>query len=606
MTAICQRNRWPLTHALVAVLLFFASAARAQNAAPEKTPAASQSGVITGNLVVSGSDSPAGATAMAYLIGTPTQGRSKPVDSGGNFRFDGLEAGVYSVSAYLPGFVSSPPASPEESRRLYHPGDSVSLNLIKGGVVTGTVTTGTNGPVVAAAVRAIRIKDLNGQPEPLVIQVRERQTDDRGVYRFYGLPPGVYLISAGGQSSSYGGNLPGAYDNDVPTYAPSSTRDTAMAAMVRSGEEIIADIQYHGDSGQVISGTLAGLVQPAMGFGTPSGTVILIDVRNHAMLASVGASSYSNNGFAFNGVPDGEYELFAQQFLPSRDILRSEPRRVKVQGASISGINLTVAPLGSIAGHLVLESNPPADCVTRRATASLETLIVARRLKQEAKPSAGKPGSPENSAEIPLSNTMNLRLDSVPDVKGDFLLRNLNAGLYRIDSDLPSAGWYLRSIVIGTQPTPGKSSAPNVPRDGVTLKSGERVTGLTITITEGAAGLRGRLSVAEGQSLPTGLRIYLAPAERESRDDVLRFFEARADGDGRFALDNIAPGRYWIIARPDDESDPAKVKPIRQDSALRTRVLRRAEELKKEISLKPCERSSDFDFPYLTSPPPGQ
>jgi hypothetical protein len=122
-----------------------------------------------------------------------------------------------------------------------------------------------------------------------------------------------------------------------------------------------------------------------------------------------------------------------------------------------------------------------------------------------------------------------------------------------------------------------------------------------VTITEGGASLRGHISAAEGQRAPAGLRVYLVPAERESADNVLRFFEAAADTNGGFALDNIAPGRYWLIARAADSGEPAKVKPIRQESALRARVLREAEALKKEISFKPCEQTVDYVLPWTAA-----
>ena len=98
------------------------------------------------------------------------------------------------------------------------------------------------------------------------------------------------------------------------------------------------------------------------------------------------------------------------------------------------------------------------------------------------------------------------------------------------------------------------------------------------------------------------MRVYLVPAEREASENVLRFFEAAADGDGRIALANIAPGRYWIIARPAEESGSTRVKLIRQNSDFRAKVLHEAESLKKEISFKPCERTTDYDLPYGPTP----
>ena len=577
----------------IAMLSFSAPQLRAQNAATESKTAAQPTGAITGRIVSQSGDKISGAVVWAFPVGVIAQSRSTSVDSNGAFKLEGLNAGVYSVSCSLPGFVPAPQPSPDDARRYHHTGDSVTLTLIKGGVITGTVTTATNTPVVAAAVRAYRVRDANGQPDPGVLQPRERPTDDRGVYRFYGLPPGAYVVSVGGAGRYYGGTSASPYDNDAPTYAPSATRDTAMEIVVGSGEEITADIQYRGEPGQAISGTLAGLTQTSsqlMGaLGTATGTVTLTDVRSRTVLMSAPSSSLTNYSFAFYGVSDGEYEIVAQQYLQTRETLMSTPRRVIVRGADVTGINVSLTPLAAIAGRIVLESNPPADCVKRRATAAQETVINARRLKPETKP-AGKTAKTEPTAEIPLA-LANQAADGVPDAKGDFILRNLQAGSYRIDSQLPGAGWYLKSITLGPQTTPTKASDPNIPRDGMNLKSGERASGLTVTITEGAAGLRGRVSVVEGQRVPTGLRVYLVPAEREVAENILRFFEATVESDAGFAIGNIAPGRYWIIARPADDGDPAKVKPIRQDSALRARVFREAGFANKEIPFKPCERT---------------
>ena len=97
-------------------------------------------------------------------------------------------------------------------------------------------------------------------------------TDDRGVYRMYGLLPGTYIVSAGGMTRFFGGYGTTAHDQDAPTYAPSATRDTAQEVVVRSGEEATADIQYRGEPGHAISGTVLGF-PPAQGGMSYGGTV---------------------------------------------------------------------------------------------------------------------------------------------------------------------------------------------------------------------------------------------------------------------------------------------------------------------------------------------
>jgi hypothetical protein len=518
------------------------------------------------------------------------------VDAGGSFRVDGLDPLAYFVWANIPGFISD--TVPNEQRRYYHLGDSVTLTLTKGGVISGTVSSSTNTAVVNTTVRAFRVRDENGQAVQNVIPARERFTDDRGYYRLYGLQSGFYVISAGGAGRFSG--FPNQYDSDAPTYAPSSTRDTATEIFVRSGDEATADIQYRGEPGHSISGTLAGLVttQATMFSGA---TIQLTDIRSRAAIMFASASSQNNYGFSFYGVSDGEYEVFASRYSSSGDTSVSEARRIKVSGADVSGINLSLFSLASISGRLVLESVPKAECVKRRSTALQETVIGGRRMIQETKTPRSAAKTQTATNEVPISFA-NQNFESIPDTKGEFILRNMHNGLYRFGTQFPENGWYLRAITMGTPPAMAKPSDPNIPRDGLTLKTGEKVSGLTVTITEGAAALRGHLVAAEGQRVPAGLRVYLVPAERESAENVLRFFEAAADTSALFAIDNIAPGRYWLIVRPADEGDPAKVKPIRQETALRARVLREAEALKKEIAFKPCEQAEDYELPWTAVP----
>jgi len=580
---------------IVAQFISMASTCWAQQAAGSTTPSERPNGMITGRVVNSAGEPLSGAVVYASSLGSTTRAQRGTVDIGGEFKIEGLEAGLYRVSASAPGYVPESQPSPTDAQSYYHIGDSVTIRLFKGGVITGTVT-GPKGPLVAVGVYAIRVRDEADKPLMPSTGFGERATDDRGVYRFYGLLPGGYLIWAA--KPGIGLIAPTGYDNDTPTYFPSSTRDTASEVVVRDGEEMTADIQYRAEPGHAISGKVVGVGESQTQFS--SGAAInLIDVRDRSSLVGASASSNDNFSFAIYGVADGEYEVSAFQFLQSRDELRSPPRRLTVRGADVTGIILTLAPLASIEGRLVFENDPKPGCGKRRETAAQETIVFGRRYESEKKANVAAKTDPLADVSLSVTNYVSTGLG---DAKGSFTLKNLPPGSYRIDPHPPASGWYVRSIAMrATQTVAARAASLVVARDGITLKPGERVSGLTVTITEGAASIRGRLSVAAGQSLPPRMRLYLVPAERDSSEDLLRVFEGTVANDGTFMMGNLAPGRYWMIAQPAVQSDSNSVKSIKSDSAFRAKVLLDAEALKKEIAFKPCERTTDYDLPY--SPP---
>ncbi len=543
------------------------------------------SGVISGRVTTAGGE--LASTTSVYVSASGAMGppRSTLVSSDGSFKIEDLEIGVYRVWAGAPGFVLDAPTG-AEARGFIHTGESTSIRLKKGGVVTGTVLNSNNAPLVAVPVRAFRIRDEAGKPIETVSSFNERFTDDRGVYRIYGLMPGTYIVAAGGVSRFYGGFGTTGFDQDVPTYAPSSTRDTAMEVMVRSGEEVTADIQYRGEPGHAISGSVSGIPQLASGnYG--GANINVIDVKSKIILVSVTASSMNEYAFAAYGLPDGEYELVAQNFSQTRDTRASDAKRVKVQGADVTGVNLVVAPLPAINGRVVLDTTLAPDCVKRRETALQETIIFARRDKQATK---SEEGNSNATAQVPMIFAGQIA-DAVADAKGEFSLRNLHAGTYRLSVSLPSPGWYVKSLTRAVNP---RTTDPRVVSDGVTLTN-QSVSGLNVTLGEGAATIRGGVVTAEGKPVKDRLLVYLVPVEKDGSSNLLRYFETRSEADGRFELRNLPPGDYLAVTTSSDENRPGFL--IRQDSSLRAKVIRDAQKLNQSLTLKPCERVENFELP---------
>jgi len=548
-------------------------------------PAEPTRGSITGRVLNSAGEPLVGASVYAGSIADSRRSQTATVNENGNFKIDGLGAGVYRVWASSPGYIPSVQSNPAAAT-FYHIGDTATFTLNKGAVITGKIT-GPSGPMIGVGVFAIRVRDEEGKRLPAPAIWRERATDDRGAYRIYGLSPGTYLIMAARPRT--GLIAPSAYDNDTPTFFPSSPRDTASEIVVREGDEITADIQYRAESGHAISGQVAGVVE-SQGSISANATVTLINVRDRLATFSIGTGSYDNFKFALSGIPDGEYELSAFQFLQTRDELRSKPRRIVLRGADVSGVIVTVAKQATIEGRMLFESDPKLECGKREGTLAQETLVYGRRSEPE-KRSDNNVAPAEADTSLRMSNYV---ATEVGDAKGVFRLRNLPSGTYRIDPRAPGDGWYLRSISTGLSIG-----------DAVSVRGGETVSGLTVTFAEGAAVVGGSVAAPKGDRLPKSAFVYLIPLEKENAPTLSRYFEARIHSDGSFSVDNIAPGEYFIVAmKPDNDAPSSSAIAIRQYSALRNAVVREAEKLKQKLSVKPCERLDNYELAFTSASKP--
>src|SRR5919199_530077 len=67
----------------------------------------------------------------------------------------------------------------------------------RGVVITGRVPDGEGNPVIAEPVTVEPADDKTPQLPRGPFDGRDRMTDDRGVYRIYGLAPGRYRVSVG-------------------------------------------------------------------------------------------------------------------------------------------------------------------------------------------------------------------------------------------------------------------------------------------------------------------------------------------------------------------------------------------------------------------------
>ena len=488
----------------------------------------------------------------------------------GIFKLSGLEPGSYYVSATVPAHIPKPPyAGP----LIFKDGSLVTLVLTKGGVVTGTVTDQKGEPVVGIGVRVRAVTDESGRRYGDSGVYYENMTDDRGIYRVYGIPTGTYVVSTEGniEDRSALRIYVNGFAKDLPTYAPSSNREDADEISVRIGEEVSdVNIRYRGERGSTISGIVNGLPERSI-------SVVLTSIVEGGR-RWYNQSHEPGREFIFEGIPDGEYHLAATGIGNDRARRESESLFLKVRGADIGGLELTAAPSALINGRVVLKpiKAPLPECSEQRQPQFSDMSVTAWHTVTEGarkKPQFVWRGGGRVT----------------PNREGSFTFSDVAASDYYFAVQFSAQQWFLQSIVFAP-PAPGGQPI-DVTRTWTTVKPGDQLSGLTFTLAQGAGVVNGAVSLAEGQTLPAKLVVFLIPAEAERADEVLRYFAVPVNSDGRFWENKVAPGRYWMLARSGSAESRSQVSKLQLPDAaeIRSSLRHAAEETKTEIEVKPCQ-----------------
>ena len=167
-----------------------------QKPAPTQTSKAISSGELSGRVVDDGNR--AIADAVVWLIGATSLYRAS-TDARGRFVVPAVATGDYIVLARKAGFYDGAfgkrRASGVPVPLSFVPGQALSdiqIELFRAGVITGSVVDEATEPVIGARVVAIR--RFFAGIEWKYVEAGSALTDDEGVYRIYGLPPGEYLV----------------------------------------------------------------------------------------------------------------------------------------------------------------------------------------------------------------------------------------------------------------------------------------------------------------------------------------------------------------------------------------------------------------------------
>jgi protocatechuate 3,4-dioxygenase beta subunit len=504
---------------------------------PQRDLAPAGTAVIAGKVTAADSGRPVKRARVSAAGGGRT--RTATTDENGRFSIPKLPPGTYAVTATKTGFVdgafgqrrSLRTGTPVEVADGQQRND-VDLNLSRGGVITGRVLDEDGEPLSRARVSVLREQYARGTKE--LMPAGTDQSDDRGQFRIFGLPPGDYYVGAmagdPGQmirqlvATGRGGveqvQEPTGY---ATTYYPGvvgpaeATRVKLAASQELSGIDFqLQIVPLTTVKGVVVGGGATVMLEPEERTARGRGGAWI-----GAAAGGVFRTGTQQDGtFTITNVTPGKYTISA--------------RAGSGPGAAGAGARTASQPL-VVAGEEVHAVLTPAPGVVLSGSVTFE--------------SAGTP-TPASFAgvrvnPVPLGAvvaTPRLVRPAQADESGQFSAPNVTPGQYVIRAAAPR-GWTMKSVYLDGRDVTDR------PFD---VKS-ENVSGINVIFTDRISGLGGAVRDGRGNGV-AGLTVILFPSDEslwlpQSR----RIVTARTDAAGAYRLTAVPAGDYLVLAVDDVE-----------------------------------------------------
>ncbi|MDX2031669.1 MAG: carboxypeptidase regulatory-like domain-containing protein [Blastocatellia bacterium] len=513
-----------------------------------QSPAQRATGSIAGRVTLEGQPAagvevvlkPTG-DANVDIANERTPPRTATTDAEGRYRMANLAAGLYRINVHAPAHVvAGDSANDFEAGKRVNLADnetaeSVNFELTRGGVITGKVIDQEGHPVIAEVVHAFRLDEQGKRGRANALGSRF-QTDDRGVYRIFGLEAGRYLVGAGASADdgvlrmSGGGFFRRTWHPDAVEEAkakivevrPGGVAEEVDIRMARAAKAFAA-------SGRVIE---AETGKPVAGL-----TIAYAVTKKGSFSIGIGAAATNSQGeFRLEGLTPNSYSA-STVGLGGRD-LYAEPVEFEIVSGDVSDLEIKLGRAATISGTVVLEG-------------ATDPAIRAQLQKIELQPVS--PGASILASMGTPRGTIN--------ADGTFRLGGVRPGKAQIFPFLQKA-------------PPGFSLA-RTEWNGAEVKEievapGEQTTGVRLIFNYGTASIAGRVEV-KGGALPPGARLMVSlRREDESGDDFWRGKTAAIDARNQFKLEGVAQGNYRLMAKAfDEEFKPlANISPVEQPVAV--------------------------------------
>ncbi len=530
---------------------------------------ASISGVVT-------TDEPAGrpiARAVVTLRSTELQpGLQVVTDDAGRFAFAALLPGTFTVTASKPSYLptaygqtvagrgSGQPISLEAGQQVA----DLRLALQPGSVISGHVSDDAGQPVANSPILVMHHRMANGERTLTPVGGAWPNSDARGMYRAWGLPPGEFVVCAyppGGYLAVPQDCQPGGATEDAREVTPAEIRwarqqlqlaeggvegslaGTAPASPPPIGQTLAyGPVFYPGAStpATAIPITLArgeertGIDLALSRYPTAkiAATVVGLDGRP---ASGARVSFFDGFGTLSRPSPDGTFSMNGLRpgvyTLSARAGEASATMDITVNGRDLVDLVLRLQPGG--ATSVALTGRTVFDATTMARPTDLSGVRVT--LVPE------KPGGVQTTTALP---------------DGTFAISAVEPGRYRLQVSLagqPAAGpaWHVKSAMLN-----GHDASDSF----VDLIAGLTPTEVVVTFTDRPGELSGRLRDASGRPAPGYYIVVFSIDQRFWRRGARRVpAPVRTATDGSFRFANLPPGSYHLAAltdvSPSDLSD---------------------------------------------------
>jgi hypothetical protein len=506
---------------LLLLLCGFSAPVAAQKPAPTATPKAAQ-GSISGRITIAGEAAANVPVALVRVGRWEDNAVSRATtDGAGYYQLPRVPAGSYGVTPLAPAHIAPRdltfglPGKPVTIADGEHLTD-IDIALEPGGVITGRVTDADDNPVIGERI-TLKRTGANQESQHLDFYATDMQTDDRGIYRIFGLTAGRYVVSVGhdagsGNLRTGGGN--GYYARTFHTEARDETKATQVE--VRGGEEATGiDIKL-GRAAQTFT-ALGRIVdketgKPVAGVDYAYGT-IEAEGKRIGSYAYSGSRTNARGEFRLTGLAPDRYSVFLRPEAEGDQY--SEPMSFEIKDVDVSGLEVKVTRGLSINGVAVIESAKPA---------------VRARLAE-----IGVVAFPVEHSEMQGMRYARQRLAA----GGVFRLAGLRPGKYQLSF---SNGY---SSLEGFSILRVERDGVRQPNKLIDVGEGEHVTGVRLVFGYGNSSVRGQVIVTGGE-LPAGTRFYIGVRSTETESGGGSRGTDQVDGNRRFLIEKIPAGEYDV------------------------------------------------------------